>query len=176
MADRGRWQCFQQVYLSVNEEFYAKNAGQVLDRDHGQWYRELFAPSVNAGLLKASDLAGYRNGPVLIRGSMHVPIRSDVVPEVMGSFFELLESKPVQPLRVVLGHFFFASIHPYFDGNERIGRFHMNVMLVSGSYPWTVIPVSKQKAYMDALEAACVSQDIIPLSRFIGGGLVRETC
>ena len=45
----------------------------------------------------------------------------------------------------------------------------MNVMLASGGYPWTVIPVEKKEAYMNALEAASVSQDIIPLSRFIAG-------
>lgn len=174
MAARGYWQCFQKVHLSVKEVLLGKNAGQVLDREHGQWYRELFAPSVNAGLLKASDLAGYRNGPVFIRGSMHVPIRSDVVPEVMEVFFELLEAEPSAAVRVVLGHFFFVYIHPYFDGNGRIGRFLMNVMLASGGYPWTVIPVAQRNAYMDALEAASVSQDIIPLTQFVGG-LIGKT-
>jgi len=39
----------------------------VVSNDHSIWYRELFAPSVNAGLIAASDLAGYRNQPVYIR-------------------------------------------------------------------------------------------------------------
>ena len=55
------------------------------------------------------------------------------------------------------------------DGNGRIGRFLMNVMLASGGYPWTVIPVAKRKANLDALEIASVDQDIVPLTRFIGG-------
>jgi len=100
---------------------------------------------------------------------MHVPISSQALPDVMPVFFELLESESNAAVRVVLGHFIFVYIHPYFDGNGRIGRFLMNVMLASGGYPWTVIPVEKKEAYMDALEAASVSQDIIPLSRFIAG-------
>jgi Fic family protein len=43
-------------------------------------------------------------------------------------------------VRVVLGHFVFVYIHPYIDGNGRMGRFLMNLMLASGGYPWAVIP------------------------------------
>ncbi len=167
MAARGYWQCFQAVHESIESVLRGQHAGEVADRDHGNWYRELFAPSVNVGLLRRSDLAGYRNGQVFIRGSMHVPIHSEALPDVMPVFFELLESESNAAVRVVLGHFIFVYIHPYFDGNGRIGRFLMNVMLASGGYPWTVIPVGKKQSYMNALEAASVNQDIIPLSRFI---------
>lgn len=169
IAARGYWQCFQRVYASVESVLQGQNAGAVADHKHGLWYRELFALSVNAGLLQPSDLAGYRNGPVFIRGSMHVPIRAEALPDVMTTYFELLAAEENPAVRVVLGHFFFVYIHPYFDGNGRIGRFLMNVMLASGGYPWTVIPVAKRKTYMDALEAASVGQDIVPLTRFIAG-------
>lgn len=35
--------------------------------DHGNWYRELFAPSVAAGIIKPADLARYRNERVFIQ-------------------------------------------------------------------------------------------------------------
>jgi Fic family protein len=73
----------------------------------------------------------------------------------------------------VLGHFVFVYIHPYFDGNRRVGRFLMNVMLASGGYPWTVIPVERRNAYMDALEAASVGGNIEPFAGFLGA-LVRD--
>ena len=76
-------------------------------------------------------------------------------------------------MRVVLGHFIFVYIHPYIDGNGRIGRFMMNVMLASGGYPWTVIPVERRTNYMQALEAASVEQNINPLAELLGG-LVRD--
>ena len=83
----------------------------------------------------------------------------------MSIFFELLENEPDAGVRVVLGHFAFVYIHPY---PGRIARFLMNLMLASGGYPWTVIPVEQRKEYMDTLEQASVKQNIEPLASFIG--------
>lgn len=43
----------------------------------------------------------------------------------------------------------------------------MNVMLASGGYPWTVIPVDRRCDYMAALESASVAQDIKPFTLFL---------
>lgn len=43
----------------------------------------------------------------------------------------------------------------------------MNVMLASGHYPWTIIPVEKRNEYMEALEQASVNQNIISFPKFI---------
>ncbi|MEX2234545.1 MAG: hypothetical protein WD824_20430 [Cyclobacteriaceae bacterium] len=67
LAARGYWQAYQAVRESLGNILKGENPGIIADRDHGMWYRELFAPSVAVGILKASDLAGYRNGPVFIR-------------------------------------------------------------------------------------------------------------
>jgi Fic family protein len=61
--------------------------------DHAIWYRELFSPSVKAGLIAASDLAGYRNQPVYIRKSMHLPPRYETVRDLMPAFFTLLKDE-----------------------------------------------------------------------------------
>lgn len=174
LAARGYWQAFQTVKNSVEKVLRGTNAGVVADQDHATWYRELFGPSITAGILKPSDLAGYRNGPVFIRRSMHVPPSKEAVRELMPAFFELLENETEPAVRVVLGHFMFVYIHPYFDGNGRMGRFLMNVMMVSGGYPWTIIPVDRRADYMAALEAASVGQDIKPFAGFLSGLLPRK--
>jgi len=40
----------------------------------------------------------------------------------MPSFFELLAEEQDPAVRVVLGHFVFVYMHPYMDGNGRMGR------------------------------------------------------
>lgn len=167
LAARGYWQAFQVVEQSIRKVLRGEGAGLAAENDHGPWYRELFAPSVVAGLIKPGDLAGYRNGPVYIRRSMHVPPRSGAVRDLMPAFFELLKQEKEAPVRVVLGHFLFVYIHPYTDGNGRIGRFLMNVMMASGGYPWTVVPLDQRDEYMAALESASVNQDIVPFTRIL---------
>lgn len=167
LAARGYWQAFQEVRKSVEKCLEGQNPGKVTDQDHAAWYRELFAPCVTAGLLKLSDLAGYRNAPVYIRRSMHVPPPPEAVRDAMPALFELLEAETDASVRIVLGHFIFVYIHPYIDGNGRTGRFLMNVMMAAGGYPWTVIPVERRDEYMTALEAASVNGNIVPFTEFI---------
>jgi Fic family protein len=85
----------------------------------------------------------------------------------MPVLFDLLSEEPEPAVRVVLGHFIFVYIHPYVDGNGRMGRFLMNTMLASGGYPWTVIPVEERNEYLAALEKASVDGNIGPFAEFL---------
>lgn len=137
------------------------------------WYRALFSPSVTAGILKASDLAGWRNDQVFIRGALHVPLSKEAVRECMPVFFELLAAEPHPAARAVLGHFFFFYIHPYMDGNGRLARFIFNAMLLTGGYVWTIVPLEQRKPYMAALEQASSYGNVTPLAKFFAD-LVRQ--
>ncbi len=174
MAARGYYQSFQAVKESIRAILEGKNAGVVADNDHSDWYRELFAPSVTAGLISPSDLAGYRNNQVYIKGSMHTPLNSDAVRDAMPALFNLLKEEPLANVRAVLGHFILVYIHPYMDGNGHIARFLFNTMLASGGYSWTVIPLEQRDDYMETLESASVNGDITDFAKFLGA-LVEES-
>ena len=167
MAARGYWLATQAVKASIIKILQGKNSGEIINNDHGEWFRELFAPTVTVGLHKASDLAGYRTNQVYISNSMHTPQNKNAVRDSMPALFELIENEPEASVRAVLGHFIFVYIHPYMDGNGRMARFLMNAMLASGGYPWTVIPVEERDIYMAALEKASVKNNIELFANFI---------
>lgn len=171
MAARGYWQAFQKVKDAIAMILDGNNPGNVVDEFHGIWYQELFAPSVAAGLLKPSDLAGYRNDQVYIKGSMHTPPNKDAVRDAVPTLFDMLKEEKNGVARVVLGHFIFVYIHPYLDGNGRIARFLMNTMLAACGYSWMVIPVESRDKYMAALEEASVNQNIKPFTEFLAGNV-----
>jgi hypothetical protein len=174
LAARGYYDAFQSVKRSIEKVLQKENPGAVVGDDHAGWYSSLFGPSVSAGIVRPSDLAGYRNGPVYIRNSLHVPPSREAVREMMPVLFELLAEEDDPAVRVVLGHFAFVYIHPYPDGNGRMGRFVMNVMLAAGGYPWTVVPVEERTHYMEALESASVGGDIKPFATFLGDLMRRS--
>jgi fido (protein-threonine AMPylation protein) len=167
LAARGYWQGFQVVKEAVGKVVGGENPGALARATHKEWYRELFQPCVTAGLIPAGSLAGYRNVPVYLRTSRYVPPRWEVVRDTMPVLFDLLEKETDPGVRAVLGQWLFGYIHPYPDGNGRMARFLMNVMLASGGYPWTVIRVEDRDAYLAALDRASIDMNIKPFAAFV---------
>ena len=167
LAARGYWLAFQKVKEAIEKIIGSENAGKLVRVAHRDWYRGLFQPSVQAGLIGPAALAGYRRQPVFLRGSRHVPPRADVLKDAMPALSDLLEQEAEPSVRAVLGHWIFGYVHPYPDGNGRVARFLMNAMLASGGYPWTVIRVEDRTSYLNSLESASVEGNIQPFAKFI---------
>ena len=168
LAARGYYQAFRKVRKTIiNIRDNQLNPGTETEKDFMEWYVEMWQPFVAAGILKHSDIIGYRNQPVYIKNSRHVPPASHKVLDYMEEYFDCLKNEKNASVRAILGHFFLTWIHPFNDGNGRMARFLMNVMLTTGGFSWVVIPVSERDNYMSALEKASVDKNITEFSRLI---------
>lgn len=167
MAAKGYYEAFKAVLNSVKKVLKNENPGQVFSDELQTWYRQLFSPFVKANKIPAANLAGYREYQVYISGSRHVPPPRHAVQDCMEELFDLMKKEEKPAVRAVMGHFFFVFIHPYMDGNGRIGRFLMNLMLISGGYRWTIVKIDSRRQYMATLEEASTKENILPFAKFI---------
>ena len=168
LAARGYYQAYELLKQGVADCLSGQAPAQLYVKGHHDWHFQLFEPCIRAGIVKASDLLGYRRHQVYIRNSMHTPLNPDAVLDAMGALSDLMTEEENALARAVLGHFFFVYIHPYMDGNGRTARFVMNSQFVTAGYPWVVVPVERRQEYMAALEQASVEEKIEGFARFIG--------
>jgi hypothetical protein len=176
LAARGYYEAFQAVKKTLHDIFQTeRNPGEILEYQLQTWFRALFAPSARAGIITEQSLLGYRNHRVHIRNSRHVPPPPEAVVDAMETFFDCLKNEMNPSVRAVLGHYIFVFIHPYMDGNGRIGRFLMNALFAAGGYPWVIVPLDLRSTYMSALEIAGVNSDIGPFTHFLASLLQGNT-
>ncbi len=102
------------------------------------------------------DEAGrYRALDVRAAGTEHVYPPHFRIRELMENFVEWLNSPGAAKLHPVEfaseAHYRFVSIHPFRDGNGRVGRLLMNLTLLRHGYPIAVLTNERRKEYIDAL-------------------------
>ena len=105
LAAKGYLNAFNAVTSSVRTALKNDEPGLVFSNDLQTWYRELFTPSVQAKLMPASGLAGYRNHQVYISRSRHVPPPKGAVLDSMETLNRLLIFEKHPAVRAILGHF-----------------------------------------------------------------------
>lgn len=131
-------------------------------------YVDLFSPSVEAGIVPAESLRGYRSERAHLRGHAHIPPSPRKVPALMTQFVDEVNRVSEAPLvRAALAHLDFVTIHPFPDGNGRIARFLMNLALLGEGLPWVTIRNDDRPEYFRCLEQAQVEDEVRPFGRFV---------
>jgi Fic family protein len=86
-------------------------------------FSALFQPCIDAGIIKPSQLVGYRKGPIYIRSSRHMPPASEQLLDCMEALRDFIADEEDPAVAAVLAHWGIGYIHPFFDGNGRTSRF-----------------------------------------------------
>lgn len=115
------------------------------------WHSALFKPT------KPGIAGRIRDYEVRIRGSKHGPPSALEVRPMLKELLRWARRSAKTVHRVELSatfHWRFESIHPFGDGNGRIGRLAMNVLLAEAGYPPLNVQYAKRRGYYHALERA----------------------
>jgi Fic family protein len=99
----------------------------------------------------------YRKVKVFISGSKYPMPLPEKVPGLMREFVNGLPAsrKKLHPVEyAATTHKDFVFIHPFIDGNGRVARLLMNLLLLQAGYNIAVIPPALRAEYISALEKA----------------------
>ncbi|MBU4265591.1 MAG: Fic family protein [Candidatus Altiarchaeota archaeon] len=98
---------------------------------------------------------GYKKFPNHIIGSGVKLTPPEKVKEEMGELIEWYDEslQSMHPLKVsALLHGKFERIHPFADGNGRVGRFLSNIILMEHKYPPLIIRKTQRSSYIKCLQ------------------------
>ncbi|MCO6449320.1 MAG: Fic family protein [Caldilineales bacterium] len=95
----------------------------------------------------------YRQRQVFIAGSAFVPPSPQAVPGRMRELADWMQQTAIHPVeRAARAHFWLVDIHPFVDGNGRVARLLMNLLLLQAGYPIAILRADDRAAYYAALE------------------------
>jgi Fic family protein len=129
--------------------------------DPGKWRTR------NVGILKSSKVS-------------HIAPKADRVPHLIDDLFRFLRTNSYTPLiRSCVFHYELEFIHPFQDGNGRIGRFWQTLLLYHYHPAFEFIPIESlirehQQEYYAALEASDRSGDSTAFVHFSLGIILQS--
>ena len=108
------------------------------------WHKQIFGET-------KQDIAGkYRDYLVRV-GNHRAPDWHGVI-KLMNQLINFINKSKINPVELAaISHYRFEKIHPFGDGNGRIGRLLMNQILWHKQYPMLIIEYKKRKSYYKAL-------------------------
>ncbi len=125
--------------------------------------------------LSAGKYKMWPNHVLTLSGTIHKytePVK--VLDEMQGLLQWFKEKKKLHPVeRAALFHYRFVCIHPFDDGNGRMARLLMNLLLMQAGYPPCVVRNSRRREYLQSLERADSTGSTDEFVRCIAGELIQ---
>ena len=131
-------------------------------------YEDLFRPSVDAAVVTPGELRGWRTGSVNLMGWRHVPPNALKVRDLIDGLEAFAARKDLSGVsRALIVHLEFVTIHPFLDGNGRLGRLLLNLVALQAGLPWVTVRSDERTPFFRAIERAQVDQDPEPYVQFL---------
>lgn len=112
----------------------------------------------------------YRSYDLEVKGAGFIPPPFYDVPKHMKELLNTLNNNPdeLRPIELTSQiHYDFSWIHPFEDGNGRMSRLLLNLILVRNGYPFVVIKNVDKPQYLRALREMDVSGNFKPFLIYI---------
>ncbi len=163
----------------ISQSVEARHLGEAYDylmelSQKEQTIREADIRSLHSRIAADNEKASpgeYRNTGVIISGSEHRPPEPLAVPGLMETLVAWINGNlNKDPIIVAsIAHHEMANIHPFKDGNGRISRLIMNLILLKKGYPICNITKEKRPEYYENLTFADIGL-FEPLIRMVFEG------
>jgi len=114
------------------------------------------------------QIGKYRTVQVFVGRS--IPPRPQDVPDKMANLLRWYSTNKNKIHPLVLASYFhaeFEKIHPFVDGNGRVGRLLMNFILHQNRYPMINIPKKRRFRYYQVLQEAQYKRNLRPFVAFL---------
>ncbi|MEZ4886866.1 MAG: Fic family protein [Chitinophagales bacterium] len=129
---------------------------------------------------KKISIGAYKTSPNHVRtstGEIYHYALPEEVPAMVDDLLRWYEQEKIKLHPLVLAatfHYRFVKIHPFDDGNGRMSRILMNLILMRGGYPPAIIKMEKRSEYLAALGEADAG-DLEKFILFVGECLLEST-
>jgi Fic family protein len=168
----------------VNDKNYRLNEAEIRNLHKVLLKESYFSDAITADGMptrKEIKIGSYKSSPNHVKtptGAIHYYASPEETTIRMGELVQwfnvVSDNRDIHPVVVAsLFHHEFAAIHPFDDGNGRMSRLLMNLILIQNAYPSVVIKQQNRNDYYQVLRQAD-AKDYRPFVEYIAGELLNS--